>query len=100
MYGPIGFLPTAAIFGCTGFSSVPIELDKRVTSVTCGRLLSNKISVSHASDGMVFCRLIAYVSVFFLFFLRGLARSSEKMRTRRQSQVFSNGCTVSSRRTR
>ena len=62
-----------SIHGCTG-SAVSIELFVRVTSVTGGGLVSNRITVSesflvkfhnstNASDGMVFYRIIAKLPV-------------------------------------
>ena len=35
MYGRVGFPRASSIFGCSGSSSVPLELYGRVTSVTC-----------------------------------------------------------------
>ena len=46
MYGRVGCHRAGSIHGCTGSSSVPIELHGRVTSVTCDGLVPKRISVS------------------------------------------------------
>ena len=43
MCGRIGFLRADSMCGCIGSSPLPVELCVRVSSLTCGGLLSNRI---------------------------------------------------------